>query len=293
MKFANLHLHTVYSDGVLTPNEIFEKGKAMGYKALAITDHNTVGGHKAFKEAAKKHGMEYILGMEANGASDRYNFHIVGYDFDVSHPKMAKYLKYHNDIMTVIAKAKFDALIKIGDIKGITWQNVLDDAPNTCYMCNEHIFASLVKRAGYSQGDYKEYFLKFKSIKTDAPKIQYCSPKEMIGIIREAGGIASLAHPHKITHFLSELYSYGLNCVEYDHPDIDSEDIKEVLDFAKKNKIYLSGGTDHTGQLSNFPELRAKDPNDRDACFLVPLTTDVRNGVTKEEFYNLKNRIYG
>lgn len=295
MKYGNMHLHSVYSDGVLTPMELCVKAKEMGYKALSLTDHYNVNGYKALKEAAEQTGMEYILGMEGNGLYQNKSCHIVGYDFDADEPKMAEYLKYHNDSIYYYTKAKFEALIKSGAISGITWNDVLEDAQEGAWLCNEHIFASLVKRTGITQANYREFFLKFMAAKpeTTIPPIKHLTAEDMIKTIRNAGGIASLAHPHGITKFLPEFYTFGLNCVEYDHPDIDSDDINAVLEFVKGKKMYVSGGTDHTGQLSNFPFERELDPDDRDACFLVPLTTDVRNGVTKEEFLNLKNRIYG
>lgn len=294
MKFANLHLHSIYSDGAQTPDELFTKAKEMGYGALAITDHNTVTGWDDFKDKAQKHNMDYILGMEANGILNDGNLHFVCFDFDITDTKVANYLKYHHEIMHVNAKAKFDSLIKNKLIPEITWQNVLDDCGGNVWMCNEQIFYSLVKRTEMTQGDYRQYFLAFRAAPVEeSQKIIYDSAENVIKMIRNAGGVIGLAHPYRITKHLDELYKMGMNAVEYDHPDIDEQDIKAVLEFVKDKKIYMCGGTDHTGQLSNYPNEREKDPEDRDPCFLVPLTTDVRNGVTKEEFYNLKNRIYG
>ena len=208
--------------------------------------------------------------------------------------KVAAYLKYHHEIMQFNTKAKFDSLIKNKLIPEITWQNVMDDCGGNVWMCNEQIFYSLVKRTDMTQADYRKFFLNFRAAPIEkSAKIIYDSAENVIKMIRNAGGVIGLAHPYRITKHLDELYKMGMNAVEYDHPDIDEQDIKAVLEFAKDKKIYMCGGTDHTGMLSNFPLERETDPEDRDPCFLVPLTTDVRNGVTKEEFYNLKNRIYG
>ncbi|MBR2043512.1 MAG: PHP domain-containing protein [Clostridia bacterium] len=294
MKFANLHLHTIYSDGAQTPDQIFEKAKEQGFGALAITDHNTVTGWRAFSEAAKNHGMDCILGMEANGIMGNSNLHFVCFDFDETDNKVAEYLKYHHEIMYVNSKAKFDSLVKHNYINGITWQDVLDDCKEPMWMCNEQIFASLVKRTEMTQADYRQYFLAFRAAPVEqSARIVYSDAEDIIKIIRNAGGVIGLAHPHCITKYLPELYEMGMNAVEYDHPDIDQKDIEEILAFAKGKKIYMAGGTDHTGMLSNFPLERETDPEDRDPCFLVPLSTDVRNGVTKEEYLALKNRIYG
>lgn len=294
MKFANLHLHSIYSDGAQTPDELFTKAKEMGYGALGITDHNTVTGWTDFKDKAEKHNMDYILGMEANGMIGTGNFHFVCFDFDITDNKVAAFLKHHHEIMHVNAKAKFDSLIANKLIPEITWQNVLDDCGGNVWMCNEQVFYSLVKRTDMTQKDYRKFFLAFRAAPVEkTAEIIYEPAEDIIKMIRNAGGVIGLAHPHCLTRHLEELYKMGMNAVEYDHPDIDENDIKGVLEFAKGKKVYLCGGTDHTGQLSNYPHERETNPDDRDPGFLVPLTADVRNGVTKEEFYNLKNRIYG
>ena len=85
----------------------------------------------------------------------------------------------------------------------------------------------------------------------------------------------------------------GIRAVEYDHPDLDKYDAAEACAFAASRKdVYLCGGTDHTGKLSNFPELRG-DPAPLYPPFTMSLSTDVRCGVTKEEFDMLKNRALG
>ena len=99
MKYANLHLHTNYSDGVLTPLELCRKAKAMGYGALAITDHNTVSGWKAFRTAAEAESMGYLLGMDCNVMDTGRNFHIVAYDFDPTAPGIAAYIRTNEETM--------------------------------------------------------------------------------------------------------------------------------------------------------------------------------------------------
>lgn len=292
MKYANMHLHTVYSDGVLTPLELCDKAKDMGYKALSITDHNTASGHKSFQAAAEKLGLDYILGMEMNTVGDR-GFHIVAYDFDATENGIAEYMRYDAERVTAITKAKFDALVKSGYIKEVSWQNVLEDAPADCsWFCNEQIFASLVKRTALTQTEYWDFIKKFHSqrVEVNMPVKNYTA-KEIIRIIRNAGGVASLAHPHEKTQFLPELYGYGLTCVEIDHPDIDAFDAAKASAFAESHNMYVSGGTDHTGRLSNYPELRG-DPQPL-GDFLQSLSSDVRCGITQEQFMMLKGRHLG
>lgn len=294
MKYANLHLHTNYSDGVLTPLELCRKAKAMGYGALAITDHNTVSGWKAFRTAAEAESMGYLLGMECNVMDAGRNFHIVAYDFDPAAPGIAAYIRTNEETMYRITRAKFDACLQRGHIAGITWQEVLEDAPEGCWICNEQVFASLVKRTDVTQKDYWPFVKGFNGTAVEVENtIRPYTARELIGMIRDAGGVASLAHPQKQTQYLPELHNAGLNCVEYDHPDIDNFDAAEARAFALSHGMYLAGGTDHTGQLSNYPEQRGDPPHMKESAFLQSLANDVRCGATEEEFLALCQRVYG
>lgn len=295
MKYANLHLHSTYSDGVLTPMELCQKAKELGYGALSLTDHNTDSGWADFKAACEATGMDYILGQECTARGDGYDFHIVAYDFDPTAPAMAEYIKNEEDTMMSKTKAQFDACIEKGLFGGITWQEVLDKFPNRLWICNEQVFATLVEKTEMTQADYWPFIKNFngqRQVSYTATNRKYTA-KEMIKVIRDAGGIASLAHPHNQTQHLPWLHDLGLMCVEYDHPDIDCNDGVEAYKFAKEHGMYLAGGTDHTGLLANHTAERGYPASFDPRKNICAYDKDVRNGVTKEEFEALKNRIYG
>lgn len=293
MKYANLHLHSCYSDGVYTPKELCEKAKKMGYGALALTDHETVSGCKAMAKAAAKAGLEYIPGFEAYAQEFGTSFHITCFDFDTDDKAICEYFRKLSIGAELFTHAKFDSLAANGIVKGITWQNVLDDAPENCWLCNEHIFASMIKRLGYTQSNYWDYMAEFRKQKVEVEKpFVDLSASTLISMIHNAGGITVLAHPHNQTQYLPALRELGLDGVECDHPDIYDKDIKAALTFAKENKMYISGGTDHTGQLGNAVDERGDFPGRREGTG-VPYDTDVYCGVTYAEFEAIKNRIYG
>ncbi len=293
MKFANLHLHSTFSDGVLTPTELVIGAKKMGYGAIALSDHYACAGCKEIEKAAKEHGLDCITAMETVGSDFGHSFHIVAYDFDPTEKNMAKYIEDNRVLGYNVTKAKFESMSAAGLLNGISWKDITDSFSSEVWLCNEHIFKVAVERGVYNESDYYTKFIPaFRAAKTEY-KHNGLRPtaKEMIDIIRGAGGVASIAHPHKVTDHLEALYEMGARAVEYDHPDIDEFDSKMALEFiSRHDDVYAAGGTDHTGRLSNNPGERGTPA---DVCFLVPLSTDVRCGVTKEEFLALKNRIYG
>ncbi len=298
MKYANLHLHSTYSDGVQTPLQLCQKAKEMGYGAIAITDHETAAGFEDLKKAAAETGLECLQGMEAAVRDNALgaSFHIVAYDFDPTAPEIAEYMRQKHYYSYHKVKAKFDLGVELGIYQNVTWQDVLDKVPEGAWINNEHMFLALIDKMGYTQADYWDYALAkgFGDHKpvNHAPRCNF-TVERLIKAIRDAGGVASLAHPHNLTKHLPTLVKYGLNCVEYDHPDINSYDATEAFRFALENKLYLSGGTDHTGQLANHYLDRGLHPNHNPSISICPTTRDVYNGATKEEFDALKNRIYG
>ncbi len=293
MKFANLHLHSVYSDGIFTPEELCVKAKEMGYGALALADHETAIGYDDLVVACKKHGMDCIRGIEMYGPFEGYPLHLTGYDFDMTNPKIVKYHNACREHYYLLTKNKFENMQKQGLVGDLSWDMVLADAPKDAWLCNEQIFASLIKRFGYKQKDYWAWIKTYHSlpVTTTLPSRDYNSAQNLIPMIRDAGGVAVLAHPHEQTHLLDDLYKLGLNGVEYSHPDLDDYDSEQAYAWAKKKGVYLSGGTDHTGELGNNME-RGNQPWDADKL-MRPYDALVYDGVTEEEFYTLKNRLKG
>lgn len=295
MKYANIHLHSTYSDGIFTPEELCALMVKMGYGAIALADHQTDAGYAELEISAKKHGLACIRGMETYARCEKYGLHITAYDFDPTHPKMAEFLRINEESAHIVTKGKFDAMRVSGGTEDLTWQDVLDDAAPHAWLCNEQIFASLIKRCGYTQRDYWDWIQKFRAAKSEAkPTFRDPTAEEMIGIIRDAGGVACLAHPHGQTQLLPALYEIGLMGAEYDHPDIFAADTAAVLEFARSHDFYVTGGTDHTGLAGDNME-RGDDPahaNKAPGTF-TPYDADVRNGMSKEEFDALKQRIYG
>ncbi len=300
MKYANLHLHSRYSDGVYTPRELCEKGKELGYGAITVSDHDCIAGYKEIVKACKDLNLEHIIGWETGACiEDKAFLHFTAYDFDPNDKNINEYLILAQRDHEISTKLKFEGLIKRGAVQGITWQNVLDDAPNGAWLCNEHIFYSMCKRAGYNESYYWTFMHAFWQTPIEYERVfREWQAKDFIKMILDAGGVPVLAHPHVITEFFPCLLEMGIKGIECSHPDIDKKDEREAREFCEKHRLYITGGTDHTGRLANHPDKRGENPTkskdtNHYCAMLTLLDTDVRNGVSKEEFDMLKNRIYG
>src|SRR5438093_6658593 len=86
--FADLHLHTQFSDGTYSPEEMVAHGKSHGLSALALTDHDTIEGCERAAQACEAAGIEFIPGTELTAEQDGNELHILGYLLDIKNPRL-------------------------------------------------------------------------------------------------------------------------------------------------------------------------------------------------------------
>ena len=86
--FADLHLHTFFSDGTFSPEEVVAHGKRMGFAALALTDHDTIEGCERMAAACAAERIEFIVGSELTAEFSEHELHILGYFLDPRHPRL-------------------------------------------------------------------------------------------------------------------------------------------------------------------------------------------------------------
>lgn len=122
--YANLHTHSTHSDGVYTPAELVKIAKAEGYKAIAISDHDTATAFPELKEACEKKGLECNFAVEFSVAKPK-SYHIVAFDFDPEYPPMKEYLAAMGERQTDNTRHCFEEAVEKGSITGITWEEEL------------------------------------------------------------------------------------------------------------------------------------------------------------------------
>lgn len=288
--YGNLHFHSTHSDGVDTPYDLVKIAKEEGYKALALTDHDTATGNHELIEACEEQGLEYIVGAELTGVGFGRQFHIVALDFDLEHPKMREHLDYMAKKCVYRTKGMFDNGVHRGTIKGITWEEIVADNKGITQLCVDHVFSTMKKKGVITDGEYNDfhrnnfsYLIPFENIYHDR------NVEEVIAIINEAGGIAILAHPGYEGHFghVPELVKFGLKGIETWHADHTDEAVAEAERLAKKYCLYESGGTDHSGLMGGqykYYADKAENP------YYIP---SLKYGVSEENFWKIKQRVLG
>lgn len=280
MKFANLHLHSTFSDGGFTPTQLVLIGKSLGYSALALTDHETDGGCKEFMSYAKKEGIQSISGCEFYGKEDGVTLHLTALDFDRNNPELRAYIKERTDGYNEYTRKCVEYGIEKGFIDGISWNDVLDIAKDGTWICVDTVLRTLdIKKAKPDNFDEQQFRKNvFKVPELMEQKIKTPPAEKVIKIVRNAGGVIALAHPYKKTQYVEKLVSYGLNGIEVSHPDLYENSAYLALQAADEFGLYKCGGTDHTGAMS---------------CCGGNLAITALQGITEEEFTTLKERRLG
>lgn len=292
MKYANLHMHSYFSDGIRSPQELCELAVQKGYKAVALTDHETVRGLPVMKKAAEEAGLRFITGIEVMAVGcglPKGTFHIVGLDFDPEHPSIKAYTDWTESNSKEATRVRLEYCIEHGIFSDITWEEVQQRFPDVTWFCNEQVFKTLQEKQGLKDEWYWEFIQHFNGAPVKSI-FNALDAAQAIEMIRSAGGIAVLAHPYGQTQYLPALHELGLNGVEIDHPQLNDYDRAEAERLADELNLYRSGGSDHYGLLGNSMKrgngsILSKKPQ--------PYTADVENGITLEQFETILNRKLG
>lgn len=280
MKFANMHLHSTFSDAGFTPEQLVLIGASLGYKALVLTDHETDAGCAKFMRYAKRQEVESFYGAEFYGTVGGKRVHLTALDYDPEDPGIRAFIKERCRVQADWVKECVELGLARGYIEGITWDDVVYYGGEGAWLCTDSLFLALrLKKAIPEQGLTFVRQMVMKDPEMKAKKPPQPEAEEVIRIVRKAGGVIALAHPAEgFQEYLGKLVDMGLNGIETDHPEVAVERLPLIAEAAETYKLYHCGGTDHTGPMSCCGGRRA-----------IP----VFNGITEEEFYTLKERKLG
>jgi len=251
MKFADLHLHTYFSDGTFSPEELVGHGHRLGFAALALTDHDSVEGCARMTAACAAAGIDFIPGTELTAEHNDTEIHLLGYLVDTQNEKLlseiAKFQAVRqnriHEMVALINRLKVP--LKVESVFALA---------NCKSPGRPHVARALVK-AGLvgSLDEAFERFLK-KNRPAWVPKAKM-SALEAIELVHQAGGLAVMAHPglnrtDDVIPVLVEAGLDGIECFHTKHSTITSE---RYLEMADKFHLLITGGSDCHGFSKGKP----------------------------------------
>ncbi len=204
---ADLHCHSVVSDGTLTPEALAERAAGNGVELWALTDHDEIGGQHRAAAAAHANGMKYLTGTEISVTFANETVHIVGLGFDPDDEGMKKGLLATRGGRGVRAQEMSEGLAKVG-IHG-AYEGALKFVGNPELISRTH-FARYLVEAGHCR-DTSEVFRKFLTEgKPGYVPHRWASLKDAVHWITAANGLAVIAHPGRYKFTANEEYALFL-----------------------------------------------------------------------------------
>ncbi len=256
MDYIDLHTHSHFSDGSMSPTEVVKLAKESGLRAISLTDHDTIDGLDEFMEAGKEYGIETIPGIEFSVVSTGET-HILGYNIDYKQPDFfnaldrVKKLRLENNKRTEESLKKLGFDVTVEDVRKISPVGNIGRAH----------FARVMADKGYASSVKEAFSLYLDKGKPGYNSLRLLTPEDAIKLIKNAGGKAYLAHLHltkmqgeELDNYVKSLKDAGLDGIEGYYTEYTDEMEKEYQDLAKKYNLLLSGGSDFHGM--NKPHIK-------------------------------------
>jgi len=253
MRGVDLHIHTVFSDSTLTPEEVVDEAVKADLEAIAITDHDSIDGVEPALEYAKDYPVEVIPGVELATTFGGKEIHILGYFVDHRDRELQDELRILKLDRLERAREIVTKLVKYG--LPISFEKVKKIAGDGV-VARPHIAKAMIEEGLVSS--YSEAFTRY--IADGSP---CCVAKRMldyaraIELVRGVCGVPVLAHPkdEKTMSYIPELVSCGLAGVEVWHPDHSSSFTDYLLKYTEKNALMATGGSDCHGARKGKPQI--------------------------------------
>lgn len=254
-KIVDLHTHSFYSDGTMSPSEILNTAIRNNIGILAITDHNILDGTKELIELNKKNNHELICisGVELDAVEDNINFHVLAYNFDVHNKTFNHFVENNRELLEevnlkLIKKIEKDtSSINLIDYQQFDYDKSKGGWKALHYFISKGLTNNLVEGLSvYSKYKHSYTCVNFPSI------------KDVCTAIHSANGKAILAHPGKVIksktieefeYKLRKIIPLGIDGIECYYPSHS----KEITEICKKlcieNGLIMTSGSDCHGEF--------------------------------------------
>ena len=253
--FADLHMHSTFSDGTDTPLELCRLAEKHDVRVISITDHDSVGGQKALLNQQIPRSVEVIAGIEISTEVDHKMIHILGYFIDIFDIRLEQFIETISADKTETTKLNFENA-RSNNVFSYEWGRVLELNAGQPRIGGIHVVKAM-EVDGYEVPGMKlwDMFRKcFWPANDDYVSVQTIGAIDAINIIKTIGGIPVIAHPKYFDcdDILFDLIRHGAQGLEVYHPTHTNDDAAKYLQIANDKKLYIAGGSDWHGKNSVY-----------------------------------------
>ncbi len=253
----DLHCHSTFSDGTMTPSQLLDLAKGREITILSITDHDTMSGvHEAVQQGTK-HGIHVVPGIELSTCHNKLSLHILGYGLDYSNNNLQQ-------LLTTVQKARVDRNRRIiAKLNALNYKIALSQLPKIKdgQLGRPHIAKLLVeKNIVRSESEAFRRFLRRGAAAYAQRDI--VTAKDALNVITAANGLAVLAHPGilglseaSLGNVINELCSIGLDGIEVYHPINSKKTCRFLANICHNKGLLQTGGSDFHGRVRDKSHL--------------------------------------
>ena len=247
MRLFDLHTHTKYSDGLLTPGELVRKASAIGLSGISITDHDSIDGiPEAIAESKMINDFEVVPGIELSCVEGDEEVHILGYFIDYQSTQLKNALIQIKDERWI----RGEKILKKLELLGIKLpiEAIIEEARKSGFIGRATIARNLID-LGYVRSIPEAFYLYLDKDRPAYVKRFELRVKEAIELIHSIGGISVLAHPglllkRETVTFCTEKGIMGIECFHTKHSKEDTEFFAKLCIM---NDLLQTGGSDFHG----------------------------------------------
>jgi len=246
MNNIDLHLHSIHSDGALTVEALLNLALSKNLSCVSITDHDTFDAYATAPKIAESLGLELIPGIEVSSVHQNRDIHILGYFCDTQNSEFLNALKIQHDSRKERVKTILEKLKGLGI--NIKYKQVEQHCGGATI--GRPQIASAMLEAKYVSSFSEAFDLYLKEGAPAYSPLIGLTPKQAILLIKNAGGLAVMAHPEytNADNLIPELVEHGIVGIEvYNYKT--TKNLKKYKKISKKYKLVETGGSDyHEGQ---------------------------------------------
>ena len=245
---ADLHCHSLHSDGTYHPTELVDLAVQMNFDGLSITDHDTI---EAFDEAypyATQKGLIFLPGVEISAKFRNEPIHVLGYSFDPHSKSLMEFCRMHRERREVRNQMMLEKLSRAG--MPVTIEEVKALSPLATTYGRPHIALSMMKR-GYVEdvaSAFRHYLGAGKSCYVEGEK---WTVEQALDAIHAAKGKAVFAHPQllKTRSLIEDLLVLPFDGLEAYYSSMNADVNRRWCDLAQRHSLFVTGGSDFHGAV--------------------------------------------
>lgn len=248
----DLHIHSTYSDGSMSPTELVRAAHRLGLVAISLTDHDTIDGIEEAMQVGVDLGVEVVPGLELSVTYDEGSVHLLGYFFDRTDSRLLEELGRLQEGRKTRNSA---ILARLNDLGIAITERELAITSGHGQSGRPHIASLLVQKGVV--GTMDEAFCRYLARGGKAYQPRYVlKADEAMSIIKDAGGLSVLAHPQQLekagknlSAVIERLRGLGLDGIEAFYPTHSHSFRKRLMAIARRLGLLVSGGSDYHGDI--------------------------------------------